>query len=343
MRGIVESIGIITLLFLTACKKELTEVPGGNEYSFLVPSHFPEPYYQFENNEVSQEGFILGRKLFYDKRLSLDNTVSCASCHIREYAFSDPGKKVSTGVEGRVGVRNSPALFNLAWNPSFMWDGGINHIEIMPLAPVTDHNEMDMNMQDLMSKLDTLEEYSLLLQSAFGTREMNDQRFFYALTQFLTLLVSSESKYDRFLEGKVQLTDEELEGKHLFEQNCAVCHAGVLFTDYSYRNNGLLLDPEDNGRERISLNSEDRGKFKVPSLRNSVLTYPYMHDGRFETLEEVIDHYRFGINLTATTDPTMVNGISLSEEEKAKLIIFLSTLTDAEFCYNPVFGNPFGE
>lgn len=343
MRGIVGSIGIITLLFLTACKKELTEVPGGNEYSFRAPSHFPEPYYQFENNEVSQEGFILGRKLFYDKRLSLNNTVSCASCHIREYAFSDPGKKVSTGVEGRVGVRNSPALFNLAWSPSFMWDGGINHIEIMPLAPVTDHNEMDMNMQDLMSKLDTLDEYSLLLQSAFGTREMNDQRFFYALTQFLTLLVSSESKYDRFLEGKVQLTDEELEGKYLFEQNCAACHAGVLFTDHSYRNNGLLLDPEDNGRERISLNPDDRGKFKVPSLRNSVLTYPYMHDGRFETLEEVIDHYRFGVNLTATTDPALVNGITLSEEEKAKLIAFLSTLTDAEFCYNPVFGNPFGE
>jgi cytochrome c peroxidase len=242
-----------------------------------------------------------------------------------------------------MGVRNSPGLFNLAWNTSFMWDGGINHIEIMSLAPLTDPNEMNMDMGELLQKLSSIPEYPNLFNKAFGSAEITDQRLFYALTQFMVMLVSSESKYDKYIKGEISLSSDEQAGLELFNQHCATCHSSPLLTDYSFRNNGLSLHPDDIGRERITLNSADRGKFKVPSLRNIALTFPYMHDGRFSTLEEVIDHYRIGIVESETIDPLLANGISLSSSEKEKLITFLHTLSDQSFRSNQLFKNPFDE
>lgn len=335
------------ILFLVAsnvlfsCKKEeIVQYSGGQEIAFSIPDHFPLPHYNSSQNKVTTNGFLLGRRLFYDVRLSSDNSVSCASCHHQAAAFSDPGMALSSGVDGKMGGRNSPGLFNLAWNTTFMWDGGINHIEIMSLAPLTDPNEMNMDMGELLQKLATIPEYPNLFNKAFGSTEITDQRLFYALTQFMVMLVSSESKYDKFIKGEVQLSSDEHAGFELFNQHCAACHTSPLLTDQTFRNNGLVLN-DDLGRERITLNSADRGKFKVPSLRNVALTFPYMHDGRFSTLEEVLDHYRFGIIESETLDPLLVNGIQLSLTEKAQLIEFLNTLSDDEYRTNELFNNPF--
>jgi cytochrome c peroxidase len=222
-----------------------------------------------------------------------------------------------------------------------MWDGGINHIEIMSLAPLTDPNEMNMDMAELLQKLASIPEYPDLFNKAFGSTEITDQRLFYALTQFMVMLVSSESKYDKFIKGEVQLSSSEMSGLELFNQHCVACHSSPLLTDYSFRNNGLALNPDDIGRERITLNSADRGKFKVPSLRNVALTFPYMHDGRLATLDEVLDHYRFGIVESETLDPLLANGIQLSSTEKVQLIEFLNTLSDHEYRTNELFKNPF--
>jgi len=328
-------------LFHLSCKKESVTVLQGKSDFFAVPSHFPQPHYQFENNPVTSDGFELGRRLFYETRLSSDYSISCASCHHQSFAFSDAGKIFSSGVEGKIGSRNSPAMFNLAWSPSFMWDGGVNHIEIMPFAPLTDSVEMNMDMNDLLNRLRSYPEYPVMFKKAFGTEEINDQRFFYALTQFMSMMISSNSKYDKFLQGMVEFSPEELNGKLLFEEHCISCHKGVLFTDYSFRNNGLDSSPLDIGRERITQNADDRGKFKVPSLRNVMQTYPYMHDGRFMTIEQVIDHYRFSIQSSANLDPILVGGITLTESEKEDLIQFLHTLTDWDFISDSRFSTPF--
>ena len=341
MRNVKMPIAFIVFVLLISCKKETITVLQSDSFRFEVPSHFPQPHYQSLLNPVSKDGFELGRRLFYDKRLSEDNSVSCASCHHQQFAFSDAGQSLSEGVYGRLGFRNSPAMYNLAWMPDFMWDGGVNHIEIMPFAPLTDSVEMNMDMKALLHKLETMPEYPTLFQKAFGSPEINDQRLFYALTQFMVMLVSSNSKYDWYVTGKGNLTQHELSGKQLFEQHCARCHEGILFTNYGYFNNGLDASPEDIGRERITQNPMDKGKFKVPSLRNVALTAPYMHDGRFSSLDEVIDHYRFGIKQSVSLDAGLENGISLTDSEKSALIIFLETLSDEKLISDQRFSSPF--
>jgi cytochrome c peroxidase len=329
------------LLLLMSCQKEAIPVNLTTHVGGQVPGYFPAPVYSFSQNPVTTEGFELGRRLFYDVRLSSDNTISCASCHFQSAAFSDPGKSLSEGIEGRLGMRNSPALFNLTWHPAFMWDGGVNHIEIMPFTPLTDPNEMNMLMSELIDKLQQQTEYPELFQKAFGSSTITDQRLFYALTQFMGSMISATSKYDDYRHGTVSFTSEETAGLMLFRSHCAACHSEPLFSDFSYRNNGLASSPDDLGRERITQQATDRYKFKVPSLRNVALTYPYMHDGRFATLEEVIDHYRFGVQHSATLDPLLSGGIPLTELEKQQLIAFLHTLTDVKFTQNPRFSNPF--
>jgi len=328
-----QSIIAVLLALLIGCSKD--EAPDNN--SLVLPSHFPEPHYNFVNNPITYEGFFLGRKLFYDPILSVNNTVSCGTCHAPNHAFADHNMPVSFGVFGRRGTRNSPPVFNLLWSTSFMWDGGVNHIEVSGFPAITDENEMAEDIGNVVEKLKNHPKYPEWFKKAFGNVEITDQLMFYALTQFMGAIISSESKYDKYVTGKGNLSQIELDGLHLFRTHCSACHTEPLFTDYSFRNNGLDEEFEDLGRARISLDNNDNGKFKVPTLRNVELTYPYMHDGRFANLDEVLNHYSSGIVHSPTLDPLLSGGIVLSESDKAKLKAFLLTLTDDALISNLKF------
>jgi cytochrome c peroxidase len=313
------------------------EEPQTSFRGFEVPPHFPEPIYDFEGNPPSQKVFELGRKLFFDARLSRGAQVSCGSCHAQVHAFADHGTSVSAGVDGLLGTRNSPPLSNLAWYPSFMWDGGVNHIEVMPLAPITNPEEMDFEIDELISYLQNETEYPELFGEAFGEEVIDTRNMLLAITQFQGLLVSARSKYDQYILGELTLSAEELAGMNLFEEKCSSCHSGVLQSDFSFRNNGIDSVFADEGRMRITNDPLDKGKFKVPSLRNVALTNPYMHDGRFSSLIRVLDHYSDGVISSPTLDPILEGGIPLTEDEKVELIAFLNTLSDFEFISNHNF------
>ena len=333
------SLVAFVFISLVSCKKE--SIPDIEVLSFQIPGHFPNPVYDFSNNPVTRDGFELGRKLFYDTRLSFDNSISCASCHHPELAFSDAGKALSQGVGGALGNRNSPSLSNLAWYTSFMWDGGVNHIEVSSLAAIEHPAELNINFSELLDKLRGIASYQVMFEKAFGSSGIDDLRFFYAITQFTGLLISSDSKYDKVIQGKSTFNNQEQMGEILFNQHCTSCHSGVLQTDFSFRNNGLDSEFVDEGRKHITNNPNDLGKFRVPSLRNVALTQPYMHDGRFSTLDDVLLHYTSGIQHSATLDPIFNENISLNASERAAIVAFLQTLTDHSFIQNEKFSNPF--
>lgn len=299
-------------------------------FEFVAPNHFPEQQYHFDGNELSVQRFELGKRLFFETKLSSDNSVSCATCHAQVHAFADHNVALSTGVFGRLGKRNSPSIANLAWSPSFMWDGGVNHLEIFSVAPITDTNEMNETMFNVVDKLNADPSYVDQFKRAYQVSEINDQVLLKALTLYMVMIVSDQSKYDKWVRGEAALTPDENAGRLLFDQKCSSCHSGALQTDYSFRNNGLDSVFTDLGRGRITNIYADNGKFKVPSLRNVRLTYPYMHDGRFFTLKEVLDHYSEGILPSHSLDPSLTNGIPMTETEKLQIISFLKTLTDYE-------------
>lgn len=343
MKQQVAYILLITVLF-TQCKvdPEIKPALPADDIRVVVPEGWPRPHYNFENNPLTKEGFILGRSLFYEPALSRDNTISCGDCHQHFVAFANAGHSLSHGVNGQLGNRNAPPLFNLTWHPYFMWDGGINHIEVQPLAPITNPVEMDETMENVIAKLKNKSNYRKMFKDAFGDDSITTQRIFRALAQFMGSMYSYQSKYDMVKKGKATFSAAEQRGYNLFVQKCAICHKEPLMTDFSFKNNGLSVNPalQDSGRMRITGNPNDRNKFKVPSLRNVALTSPYMHDGRFETLEQVVDHYRFGIVQSPTLDTLLQNGIPMSDQEKQDLIQFLYTLTDYEFIYDKKFDNP---
>lgn len=324
-------VGVVSLL---SCKKDVIE--NITPFEFKSPSYFPLIRYSFSNNEVTMERFNLGKRLFFDGILSSDNTISCASCHAQTHAFADLNVALSSGIEGRLGSRNSPSIVNLAWSPSFMWDGGVNHIEIFSLAPITDSTEMNETMHNVIDKLNAIPSYVEQFQKAYDVDVIDDQAMFRALTIYMMMIVSDQSKYDKWARGETTLTMQESAGKTLFDQKCSTCHSGALQTDYSFRNNGLDAEFTDLGRGRITQNESDYGKFKVPSLRNVMITYPYMHDGRFFNIRNVLDHYDEGIQQSGTLDPLISNGIPMTEEEKDAIIAFLETLTDYKLLSNKV-------
>lgn len=308
---------------------------------FVEPSHFPKAVYNFEGNPLTRDGFELGRTLFYEKGLSRGGQVSCGSCHAQVHAFADHSARFSTGVDGRIGRRNAPGLSNLAWHSSFLADGGVNHLEVMPLAPISDHREMDMELNELIDFLRADERYPKLFAKAFGTELIDSQRLLFALAQFQGMIVSSNSRYDDYLLGKSALNAQELRGEALFTAHCASCHSGALQSDFSFRNNGLDTVFSDRGRAEITLDESDVGKFKVPSLRNAEWTYPYMHDGRFWTLEDVLEHYAAGIQSSPSLDPSLpVGGIALSLVDQADLIVFIKTLSDETLLRDRRFSEP---
>lgn len=333
-------------------------------YSLIIPEYFPQPDLPIDN-PLTQEGIELGRRLFFDPLLSINNSQSCASCHQLDEAFSEH-KSVSTGADGANGIRNAMGLFNLAWKSSFFWDGRVASLREQVLQPIQNTIEMHESLSNVVSKLTAREvsnaklqppeksqiprfsqtDYKALFERAFGTAEISSDRIARALEQFLLVQTSYDSKFDRVLRGDAQFTEDEQRGFELFhteydprhEQygaDCFHCHGGPLFKSQSFANNGLDSEFKDLGHFLVTHKEGDKGKFAVPSLRNAELTAPYMHDGRFRTLEEVVDHYASGVTRTATLDPNLAKhpdgGVPLSATDKRALVAFLRTLTDERF------------
>lgn len=307
-----------------------------------IPPNFPKPVYDFKDNPITPDGFVLGRKLFYDPILSKDSSVSCGFCHMRLAAFAHIDHALSHGVNGLIGTRNVPALQNLIWQQNFMWDGGINHLEVQPLAPLTNGKEMAEDLKHVLQKLQRNADYRSLFAAAFKDSTVTSERMLKALAQFTGLMISSNSKYDKHERGEAEFTEAEQRGLDLFRSHCINCHAEPLFTDNSFRNIGLKPDTAlgDSGRIRITGLPDDYMRFKVPSLRNVYLTYPYMHDGRFKSLKQVMQFYANGVFYTNNYDKSIERMVGLTEQEQADIISFLRTLTDEEFLHDRRFADP---
>ena len=304
---------------------------------FEVPRGWPAPRYDFSGNPVTPAGFALGRRLFYDPILSRDGSIACGSCHQQFAAFAHLDHRVSHGIGGVNGKRNTPGLFNLAWQPELMWDGSVHHLELQPVAPMSNPVEMGSSLALAVDKLRRDARYPGLFARAFGSPGIDTQRLLRALTQFTGTLVSADSRYDRYVQGRDAFTMRERAGLDLFRQHCASCHREPLFSDFSYRNNGLDAAPHDAGRAVISGRAEDQGRFRVPSLRNVALTAPYMHDGRYDSLRQVLDHYAGGIQPSPTLDPALADGVPLSASQREALLAFLDTLSDETFIHDRRF------
>jgi cytochrome c peroxidase len=326
---------------VNSCKKSDTG-SGPTPLTLQVPAGFPAIQYNFTNNPLTQEGVDLGRKLFYDGILSKDGNFPCASCHQQFAAFVTYDHDFSHGFNNQFTTRNATPLINLAWQKEFMWDGGINNLEVQPLAPITAPNEMAEDINNVVNKLKADNNYKNMFRAAFGTEEINSQKMLKALTQFMVMIVSADSKYDRVKKGTASFTAAEQSGYATFKAKCNSCHTEPLFTDNSYRNNGLPLHPtlKDYGRMHITGRKEDSLKFKVPTLRNVELTFSYMHDGRFYTFDQVLNHYATGIVNSPTLDPLLVNKLPLTDAERINIKAFLKTLTDSTLISNKAFSQP---
>jgi cytochrome c peroxidase len=330
----------LTLLFASfKLAGEQTIIP------FKTPRKWPKPAYDFKKNPLTLEGFELGRKLFYDPIFSRDSTISCSSCHLQYTGFTHVDHAVSHGIEGKKGTRNSPVLINLAWNRSFHWDGGVNHIEVQALNPIKHPAEMDNTLEEVIKRLQRSIIYPALFEKAFGTREITTARIMKALTQYELSLVSANSKYDQVMrkEKGVSFSEQEKNGLELFREHCAMCHSEPLFTNDFFASIGLPMDPQikDVGRYGITHDPNDSLLFKIPTLRNIEYTFPYMHDGRFKKLKEVLQFYAEEIDTTARNlHPSLRQKILLSENERKDIIAFLYTLTDKEFLFNKRFSFP---
>lgn len=309
---------------------------------FVVPSNFPKPIYDFSKNSLTANKIQLGRALFYDPILSRDNQISCASCHSQFSAFTHIDHALSHGIDDKIGFRNSPTLMNLAWQTSFMRDGAINHLDMLALAPMSNPDEMDENITHVVFKLQANKVYPKLFFAAFGDSIITGEHTLKAITQFMLTLVSSNSKYDSVMRKQSVFTSQEKNGYVLFKKNCASCHSEPLFTNDKFRNNGLTIDTtlSDFGRYRVTKNPSDSLKFKVPTLRNIEFSHPYMHDGRFKKLSQVINHYTNGIEKTKTLAPELQKVIVLTSNEKVDIIAFLLTLSDKSFLFNPKYFYP---
>ncbi|WP_338732532.1 cytochrome-c peroxidase [Mangrovimonas cancribranchiae] len=303
------------------------------------------------DNPQTVEGIALGKKLFFDPILSVDFSQACASCHLPQNAFTD-SNTFSTGVNGDLGTRNSMPLFNLAWNydENFFWDGRAFRLEHQALQPVTDPTEMANTWSEVVTRLNNHEEYPELFKAAFGNQDITKELTTKAIAQFERTLISANSKFDQFLLGQATLTPQEQNGLNIFMDedrgDCFHCHGNPnnpLWTDNAFHNNGLDTTFSDNGLGQITGDPADNGKFKSPSLRNLAYTAPYMHDGRFTTLDEVINHYSEGLQDSPTIDPLMKKidqgGVQLTDQDKADLKAFLLTLSDPSFINNPNFSN----
>jgi len=349
---------VLLIISMIGCKKEPKVVEEPNGPYTLEFGSLPNPIIATDN-ALTIEGVKLGRMLFYEKMLSSNNQMACASCHNQKTAFSDTNR-FSIGVLGLPGGRHAMSVFNMAWNSNgFFWDGRSNLLRDQSLKPIQDSLEMHETLPNVVAKLQASEMYRTQFRKVFGTEDITSELMSKAMEQFMNSIVSYHSKYDDFVAGKATLTAEEERGRFLFftEYNpsfpnasgadCQHCHGGANFENDKYMNNGI----EDNGsitdigREKVTNNALDKAKFKVPSLRNIELTHPYMHDGRFKTLEEVVSHYNLVSN-SATLDGSFQQqlpngGLQLSGSDKTALVAFLKTLTDYTLINETKFSSPF--
>jgi len=328
-------IGILFLLTAAFTVRKATPV------YFETPAGWPKAHYDFSKNKLTEEGFELGRHLFYDPILSKDSTISCASCHLQATAFAHVDHALSHGIEGKIGTRNSLSLVNLAWSENFMWDGGVNHLDMQPLNPITSPVEMNESLDHVVTKIRKSKKYTHLFDAAFGDPEITGQRVLKALSQFEVMLVSANSKYDKVMRNEAQFSQAEQNGYQLFKINCASCHTEPLFTNNHFEYNGLSVDStlNDSGRMKITNNDNDYLRFKVPTLRNVQFSFPYMHDGRYKNLTEVIKHYN-NIPNNKLLPKQLGVAMNLSDNDRVDLVSFLKTLTDNEFLFNPRFSFP---
>lgn len=326
------------IIFVTA----LTSMKSLDDNLFKTPKDWPKPEYDFSRNKLTLKKIELGRLLFYDPILSRNNSISCATCHSQYSSFTHVDHALSHGIDDRIGSRNSPALINLAWHKTFMWDGAINHLDMQALAPINHPDEMGEKTENVIKKLQLSKVYKHLFYEAFGDSSITGEYFLKAISQFELTLVSANSKYDSVMRKETNFTNQEINGYKLFKQNCASCHTEPLFTNQEFENNGLKADTilKDFGRMRITNNPNDSIKFNVPTLRNIEFTYPYMHDGRFKNLSEVLKHYTSGIQNSKTLSKQLLKPIVFSSNEKVDLIAFLITLTDRAFLFNPKYSYP---
>jgi len=349
---------VFCFALLSSCNKEPIEEPKIpfvlTPYNLVIPAFFPQMLIPADN-PLTNEGVALGRKLFYEKLLSGNNSMSCGSCHNQSLAFSDNLRQFSTGIDGIEGTRNAQALVNIGFNLHLFWDGRSTTLEEQALEPVPNPIEMHQSWIQAVSKLKANPEYVNRFKLVFGTEQFDSTHVAKALAQFMRTLVSGNSRFDKYRRGEINLTFSELNGLVLFNSDatdvspggdCFHCHSldgGSLTTDNRFHNNGLDAVPLDFGRELVTGNPADRAKFLTPTLRNVALTAPYMHDGRFNTLMEVINHYNSGGVPSPTIDPLMKNvgeGLNLTLSQRNDLIAFLNALTDSTFLTNPAFSDP---
>ncbi|MBM3918076.1 MAG: cytochrome-c peroxidase [Sphingomonadales bacterium] len=335
------------------------EYPEPTPYTWTTRPFFPPPILP-SDNPLTLQGVELGRHLFYEKKMSGDNSQSCASCHRLNYAFSDSLQRYSTGIDGIAGTRNSMALFNLTWHTRFFWDGRAPGLRQQVLMPIQDPIEMHQTLPETVRKISETTKYKALFGSAFRSEEVTPDRIARALEQFLLTVVSGDSRFDRFRQNPVAnpLSASEQRGFDLFMReysapstgrprgaDCFHCHGGHLFRVDAFFDNGLDEQPAT-GYESVTGSASDRGKFKASSLRNITLTAPYMHDGRFSTLEEVLEHYSHHLKNSPNLDPNLrvanqsEGGLNLSSQDKQDIIAFLHTLTDSSFISNPAYKMP---
>jgi len=351
-------LAIILIMMVQSCKKETKATIEVNNLYNLEYGIFPPP--QIPNdNLLTEQGVKLGRMLFYEKKLSSNNQMSCANCHNQKTAFSDTNK-FSIGVLGLPGGKQAMGIFNMAWNSNgFFWDGRSILLREQSLLPIQDSLEMHETLTSAIVKLQASEMYRTQFKKVFGTEIVTSELMSKALEQFMNSIVSYQSKYDNYLAGKATLTAAEEKGRFLFftEYNpafpnssgadCQHCHGGSNFENDKYMNNGLDNDANmtDIGRQKVTNKLADKAKFKVTSLRNVELTHPYMHDGRFKTLDEVVEHYNLVTNsstLDASFQQQLPNGgLKLSANDKAALVAFLKTLTDYKLTTDTRYSTPF--
>ena len=294
---------------------------------------WPEKVYNENNNPPSTEKKELGRLLFYDPILSSDNTISCSSCHLSYTAFTHTDHAVSHGVFDRVGKRNAPALFNLAWKKNFMWDGAIHSLDAQAMAPIENVLEMNETLANVVKKLNERKFYRAYFFQAWGDSLATGERVLKSLSQFMLSFVSNQSKYDEVLAGKNTFTEQEQKGYVIFQKKCNACHTEPLFTNDEFKSNGIAFNDtlNDFGRGAVTTFRQDRFTFKVPSLRNVEMSFPYMHDGRFKTLQQVLNHYSAITGKEENISSPLNHSLNLTSNNKQDLIAFLLTLTDQKF------------
>lgn len=323
-----------------ACRKtEIHPYPAPRPISFVVPEGFPPMVYDLAGNPITEEGFALGRKLFHNQQLTINNDVSCGGCHQQEAAFTTFDHDLGHGTNHQHTTRNVPGIFNMAWHPAMRWDGGAKTLQEQVLSCMTAPERMGETPEGVSKKLQATADYPDLFGKAFGDKTINGERIAKALSQFVVSMVSANSRYDKMKKGQAEFNSSEQAGYQIFQQHCSSCHQEPMFTDFSYRNNGIGVNPFhlDIGRMDVTGDIADSLKFKVPSLRNVSLTGYYAHDGRYSAMSQMIDHYSGGIVDGPTLDPSLKQGIALTDLEKFYLTEFLYTLADSTLVTDPRF------